>query len=246
MTDVLSQRLREIVVRRKTRPRKTSPPSQSSITYKPDHCPLQEVVEAIELPAFDYNAVSHEAPGTVEIPTAVASQLREHIAAIAAKYNDNSFHSCKLRMHQSELNRGVSSVWGSFIFLCLSLLVEHACHVTMSVSKLLGRVQTPDMNIDELRGEDAHILAMSQIHCKCNILNQSAALLCIHFLTTQLPIPAYTHGICSDPLTIFAIVYSALIHDMDHQGISNIQLMKEDSVMATMYGEKSVAEQHSL
>ena len=62
----------------------------------------------------------------------------------------------------------------------------------------------------------------------------------------MLEYPDYTHGICSDPLTIFAIVYSALIHDLDHQGVSNTQLMKEDPVMAQMYQEKSVAEQHSL
>ena len=96
MTDVLLKRLREIVVRRKTQPTETSNTSHKSITYKPNHCPLKEVVEAIELPDFDYNAVSHEAPEMVEIPAVVSNQLREHVGAIAAKYNDNAFHSCKL------------------------------------------------------------------------------------------------------------------------------------------------------
>jgi hypothetical protein len=28
----------------------------------------------------------------------------------------------------------------------------------------------------------------------------------------------YTHGINSDPLALFAILFSALIHDVDHKG----------------------------
>ena len=56
----------------------------------------------------------------------------------------------------------------------------------------------------------------------------------------------YTHGINSDPLTLFAIVFSALIHDVDHRGVSNAQLMKEDEKMAALYRNKSVAEQNSL
>jgi hypothetical protein len=106
MADVLSKRLREIVIRRKNRP---SQPSQANITYKPDHCPLQEVVEAIELPDFDYNSGSYEDPETVEIPNVVAGQIREHIASIAAKYNDNPFHSCKLRVQMSKLQHVNSS-----------------------------------------------------------------------------------------------------------------------------------------
>ena len=56
----------------------------------------------------------------------------------------------------------------------------------------------------------------------------------------------YTHGITSDPLTLCAIVFSALIHDVDHRGVSNIQLAKEDAKMALHYQNKSIAEQNSL
>jgi hypothetical protein len=58
---------------------------------------------------------------------------------------------------------------------------QHACHVQMSMIKLLQRVVTPD-DIDE-EGERS----------------------------TQ---DAHTYGIiASDPLTQFAVVFSALIHD---------------------------------
>lgn len=37
----------------------------------------------------------------------------------------------------------------------------------------------------------------------------------------------HTHGITSDPLTQFACAFSALIHDADHVGVSNAQLVLE-------------------
>jgi hypothetical protein len=56
----------------------------------------------------------------------------------------------------------------------------------------------------------------------------------------------YTHGINSDPLTLLAIIFSALIHDTDHRGVSNVQLCKEDESVVALYKNKSVAEQTSL
>jgi hypothetical protein len=56
----------------------------------------------------------------------------------------------------------------------------------------------------------------------------------------------YTHGINNDPVTILAIVMSAMIHDSDHRGISNMQLAKEDEQMAELYKNKSIAEQNSV
>lgn len=56
----------------------------------------------------------------------------------------------------------------------------------------------------------------------------------------------YTHGINSDPVTLFAILFSALIHDTDHPGVSNGQLSKEKPRLAEHYHGKSIAEQNSL
>jgi hypothetical protein len=50
----------------------------------------------------------------------------------------------------------------------------------------------------------------------------------------------------SDPVTIFAIVFSALIHDLDHRGVSNAQLIAEEPDMARLFRNKSIAEQNSL
>jgi class 3 adenylate cyclase len=55
-----------------------------------------------------------------------------------------------------------------------------------------------------------------------------------------------TYGITSDPLTQFACVFSALIHDADHTGVPNTQLNLENSTLAKVYKNKSVAEQNSV
>ncbi|CAB9500133.1 Receptor-type guanylate cyclase gcy [Seminavis robusta] len=95
---------------------------------------------------------------------------------------------------------------------------EHASHVTMSVVKLLSRIVAPD---DVLENEkEAH-----EIHSELH---------------------DHTYGITSDPLTQFAVVLSALIHDVDHTGAPNSQLIKEGASIASIYKGKSVAEQNSL
>jgi 3'5'-cyclic nucleotide phosphodiesterase len=50
----------------------------------------------------------------------------------------------------------------------------------------------------------------------------------------------------TDPLTHFGILLSALVHDVDHPGVSNAQLVKETDEMAIRYNNQSVAEQNSV
>jgi class 3 adenylate cyclase len=95
---------------------------------------------------------------------------------------------------------------------------EHASHVTMSMNKLLQRVTEPDIRIRKKSDKKA---VGSQLH-------------------------KYTYGITSDPLTQFALVFAALIHDCDHWGVSNAQLIKEGVPIADKYHNKSVAEQNSV
>lgn len=70
---------------------------------------------------------------------------------------------------------------------------EHASHVTMSANKLLNRIVIPE-NVDYDR--ESNDIA-SDLH-------------------------DYTYGITSDPLTQFAVVFSALVHDVDHTGMRPI------------------------
>ena len=95
---------------------------------------------------------------------------------------------------------------------------EHASHVTMSAVKLLTRVVAE------------HSIDFSDMQYK----QKDGA-----------DLHTYTHGI-SDPLTQFAIIFSALIHDVDHTGVPNATLVNENSYIAEIYKNKSVAEQNSV
>lgn len=55
----------------------------------------------------------------------------------------------------------------------------------------------------------------------------------------------HTYGITSDPLVQFACAFSALIHDADHRGVPNGQLVVEDPLLGNLY-DQSAAEQNSV
>jgi class 3 adenylate cyclase len=56
----------------------------------------------------------------------------------------------------------------------------------------------------------------------------------------------FTDNIASDALTQLAGIFAALIHDVDHTGLPNARLVSEQAPVATMYGNKSVAEKNSI
>eukprot|EP00934_Nitzschia_sp_Nitz4_P002947 Nitzschia sp. Nitz4//scaffold18_size181773//144983//147205//NITZ4_001936-RA/size181773-processed-gene-0.66-mRNA-1//-1//CDS//3329540074//2937//frame0 len=56
----------------------------------------------------------------------------------------------------------------------------------------------------------------------------------------------YTFGITSDPLAQFAVAFAALIHDVDHSGVPNSTLVREQTADARRYKNQSVAEQNSV
>jgi hypothetical protein len=106
---------------------------------------------------------------------------------------------------------------------------EHASHVAMSVSKLLSRIVAPD-NIG--LGVDG----------RKKPADRSASLRA----SIASSLHDHTYGITSDPLTQFSCVFSALVHDVDHVGVPNTQLVQENTELANRYNGKSVAEQNSV
>ncbi|CAJ1965912.1 unnamed protein product [Cylindrotheca closterium] len=96
---------------------------------------------------------------------------------------------------------------------------EHAIHVAASVKKLLSRI----VNVSEGNG----------------LAGQSSDV-------DLVDLAGHSYGITSDPLTQFAVIFSAIIHDADHPGVPNTQLVKENTEKARMYKDKSVAEQNSV
>eukprot|EP00980_Cylindrotheca_fusiformis_P001367 scaffold343_cov94-Cylindrotheca_fusiformis.AAC.3 len=102
---------------------------------------------------------------------------------------------------------------------------RHASHVTASVKKLLTRIVK--------FGEGNGLAASSESQRRASE-------------TVNLDdLAGHSYGITSDPLTQFAVVFSAIIHDVDHPGVPNAQLVKENTRNAQIY-KKSVAEQNSV
>jgi 3'5'-cyclic nucleotide phosphodiesterase len=102
---------------------------------------------------------------------------------------------------------------------------EHASHVIMSATKLMSRIVSPE-GVDQVtsRGKDKrqHQVAVArQIH-------------------------DMTYGLSSDALMQFSVVFSALIHDVDHTGLSNQELVNMNAEVAEKYRKKCVAEQNSV
>jgi hypothetical protein len=56
----------------------------------------------------------------------------------------------------------------------------------------------------------------------------------------------FTNTIASDALTRLAVVFSALIHDVDHTGLPNARLVAERAPAAVMYDGRSMAEKKSI
>ncbi|KAG7348939.1 adenylate/guanylate cyclase with GAF and PAS/PAC sensor domain [Nitzschia inconspicua] len=133
--------------------------------------------------------VMREKYASMKLSEDIVNQTRLYVQKIAALYNaSNPFHN-----------------------------FDHACHVTMSVHKLMKRVVTDGTNSEE------------------------------GIIPTLEEERQNTYGILtSDPLTLFAIVFSALIHDVDHPGVSNGQLAQESPEVAEHYKNKSIAEQKSF
>ena len=91
----------------------------------------------------------------------------------------------------------------------------------MCASKLLKRIVSPEVTDEDLAKMKDNKKLAKTLH-------------------------TYTHGINSDPITVFAILFSAVIHDVDHPGVSNKQMSVELPLLGERYKNKSVAEQNSL
>lgn len=184
---------------------------------------LDEVKEIIPLKPYEdsIEGLPLTQPSRIDkLNTDLVNALQDYVTCIASMYQDNPFHN-----------------------------FEHASHVTMSVNKLLARIVAPsrfemtpeasssNSNTPEF-GESTQLV--QQAACRSSTAKLSRS----HSKTVSLH--DHTYGITSDPLIQFACTFSALIHDVDHPGIPNSQLVIEKPSLATRYRNRSVAEQNSL
>ncbi|CAB9510863.1 Receptor-type guanylate cyclase gcy [Seminavis robusta] len=185
--------------------------------------PLEEVKEVIMLPSFDKRAARRQLDfDKVEIQENVVFQLREYISIVASCYNDNPFHN-----------------------------FAHASYVVMAIKKYMNRIiAASEMDVGHAVEERVRSSVQAAIHShtygkelKTNDLWEMVQLHSSHTKTFR---SVKQKGITSDPLTQFACVFSALIHDVDHPGVPNPQLVREDKEVAERFKARSVAEQKSF
>jgi hypothetical protein len=105
--------------------------------------------------------------------------------------------------------------------------LQHATHVTNAVIRLVSRIAVPNLDnpqipSEALQGsEEYDVLLSEHLH-------------------------SHSYGIASDPLTQFSVVLAGLIHSVDHRGLSNEDLARENPDLASKYNNKSITEQMSL
>jgi len=109
---------------------------------------------------------------------------------------------------------------------------EHASHVTMSARKLINKVVL--RNATEFSSLNSKHGEKKKGEKDLQKRNEEADL----FFST--------YGLASDPLAQFAVVFAALVHDVDHRGVPNVQLIKENPKLSMKYKNKSVAENNSI
>ena len=200
ITDVLHAQVRKIVAMRQSRADEFNEgtsikPGWQHLKPKTHANGQATVLEEVKeiIPLSDQAHEYTVDPESVVLPEAAVIQLRKYVSEISKMYRNNAFHA-----------------------------FEHATHVTMSVTKLLSRIVSPDaITLDDLTFEAQSSAAANKLH-------------------------QHTFGITSDPLIQFACAFSALIHDVDHPGVPNAQLVKEGTEIASIYKNKSVAEQNSV
>jgi len=153
--------------------------------------------------------------------------LEEFIPIIRLKRIESDDMDIRRRVSTVGINEQTRSQLRSYLSNIASMYqdnpfhnFEHASHVVSSVKKLLKRI----VNVGEGSnfGKDGSGSDMDLVD-----------------------LAGHSYGITSDPLTQFAVVFSAIIHDVDHPGVPNVQLVKEKTRNAQIY-RKSVAEQNSV
>lgn len=98
--------------------------------------------------------------------------------------------------------------------------IHHAAHVTFSSFELVRRISSFDIK---------------------PLLNKD-----LSPWSSMPPMKDSQNYLADDALAQFAVVMAAVIHDVDHDGVPNVQLAKERPEMAKRYKDKSLAEQNSL
>lgn len=107
---------------------------------------------------------------------------------------------------------------------------QHALHLTLLTVKLMAQTVSPDhaAAAASLPEESEDDKGEGKLEVKKDLHNHAP------------------YGITSDALTRFACIFFALIHNVDHVGVPNSMLFKENPRLAKVYQNCSISEQNSV
>ena len=162
--ELLCKYLKLVVARRKAAGESATARSASlSLPLSTVGNTVRDHVSAV-IPFPEYQSTeASEDPGSDDLDSKVSEQVHVFVQRIAAMYNDHAFHN-----------------------------FEHASHMTMSVSRFLSRLVSPNVGT---RGK-----------------------------TSESDLHENTCGLSSNPMMQFAMVFSAIIHDVDHAGVVRLSV----------------------
>jgi 3'5'-cyclic nucleotide phosphodiesterase/Adenylate and Guanylate cyclase catalytic domain len=208
----------------------------------------------------------------------VLARLLQKVAACRNNMKGRNSKNCKISVETIELEK------------CFTSTMVHAIDEVKEIISLPSSSELSPLELDEalhnnkissavLEQLEDYVTNMAAMYNRNNQFHNfhhaAHVILSVTKLLSRIVAPAdspdQSHVIAADPLTQFACVFSALIHDCDHMGkflfhlngllhslqyqlifvslalgVSNGQLVKENSPLAIYYKNRSVAEQNSI
>lgn len=170
------------------------------------------------------SSISHSVPAEGESKTSLMDEMNSEVKF--ATYDPRRARVSRASKVTTSIGKAAQDELTNYVSRVASMYrrvhfhnFEHASHVTMSANKLMKKICAAYGNGTERFKKDKQGEVQSFFQ---------------------------TFGICFDPLAQFAVLFSALVHDVDHYGVPNVQVIKEKPAFAAKYQNTSVAEQNSI
>jgi hypothetical protein len=116
---------------------------------------------------------------------------------------------------------------------------DHAAHVTMSMNKIIS-MMISEKDVSSIGDPSAASEYCEARRCSrrstVQHVSHSKSVVCEKIIAEKA-----TYGISSDPLLKFALLFSALIHDVAHKGVPNSTLIDEEDELAILHNDISVS-----
>lgn len=174
------------------------------------------------------------------IASSVASQSWEDIGSL----HEESFEKMVDKITSILCMRIVACQPSSAVLLenlCTSTISQHNFHSWPGVTSAVV-VKELRVYVSEIVGRYRATLPYHTTLHAYHVFMTAQALL--EQILQNDTVPSF--GIRKDTLAHFALLFAALVHDVDHEGVPNRQLVLEHSKTALRFNDVSVAEQHSL